>query len=69
MSLHDSPLLQEHKHLVNERIKEISEPLINGKCSTLEEYKKKTGQINGLKQSLELMTQAIKAYANDDDEE
>ena len=69
MSIQDSPLLTEHRHLVNERIREIGNPLINGQCLTIEEYKKKTGMIQGLKISLELMSQAVKTYTNDDNEE
>ena len=69
MSISASPLLQEFKHLVKERIKEVSDVLANGKCTSFEEYKKKTGQIQGLAQSLELMTQAIKTYTHDEDDE
>lgn len=69
VSIEDAPLLQEHKHLVLKRIKEATNYLTQSKCTSFDEYKKQCGIIAGLRQSLDLMTEAIKTYTNDDDEE
>ena len=69
MSIKDSPLLQEHRHLVNERIKEITGLMADGKCTSFDDYKKKSGIISGLYQSIALMEKAIKVYTQDSDED
>lgn len=69
MSLQDNPLLLEFKFQVKERIKDITQSICTGKCTSFDDYRNKVGRIEGLNQSLELMSTAIKDYMNDEDEE
>lgn len=68
-ALLDHPFIEEHRHLVKTRVTELSRYINDGKCTSFDEYKKKTGVIEGLRLSLELMVKASKTYANDGDDE
>ena len=57
------------KQGIQEEIERLKETLELGVCSTYDEYKYLVGQIQGLKQSRDILTIMIKKRLDDDDEE
>ena len=43
--------------------------MADGKCTSFDDYKKKSGIISGLYQSIALMEKAIKVYTQDSEED
>jgi hypothetical protein len=52
-------LAKELKKIIDARIDELRMNVSSGMLDSMEEYKKQTGQIEGLKAALELIEQAI----------
>ena len=52
-------LARELRKLVDARIEELRDNIASGFLTDMTEYKRQTGQIEGLKASLELLEQAI----------
>lgn len=67
MSLRDDPLILEHKGQLEIRVREITEYIANGKCSSYDDYKRHVGVIRGMNISLEVMADVIKNYGDEDD--
>lgn len=65
----NSPILSEHKALTEFRISDLKEHLASGRCKSFDDYKRITGTISGLNESLEIMNEAKKAYLKDDFED
>lgn len=65
----NSPILQEYKHLIDERIEEIKTHLATAKCKSFDEYKLQCGKIDGLRLSKDIMRQAIKNCSNEFDKD
>ena len=66
MSIKDDPIILEHKHKNDVRIREITEYVMKGSCSSYEEYKKHVGIVRGIQISNELMDEVIKDYGKDE---
>lgn len=65
MSLHDDPIIKAFEHRIKGKISDMSEYLASGKCSTFDDYKRRTGMIAGLDESLNILDDIIKNYTND----
>lgn len=62
-----SPLIDDIQLLINDHIKELTIIVASGSCKSIEQYKDRCGQIDGLNRALEIIAKAEKAYINDDD--
>lgn len=69
MSIKDDPILKEHEFQLNERISQITEYMLSGKCSSYDDYKKHVGLIRGIIISIEIMDDVIKTFKQDDDDQ
>lgn len=69
MSLHDDPLIVQIKLFINDEIEKIANSLANGTAGNFEDYKRQCGKIQGLRQSLAIVDDAIDLYVNDEDED
>ena len=68
MSLQDDPLIQQFKFDVNQRIADLVDAIAKGSM-TQDAYKKNCGEVAGLKLSLLMLDETIKAYTTGDDED
>jgi hypothetical protein len=70
MSISDDPLILAIKARINSRIETEARIVTEGKCSTLEDYKRRTGMITGFYESLANIDDVVKNFGHeiDDDE-
>jgi len=69
MSLDSDPLIIDLRDKINEQISHVSEWLVDGKCSNMEEYRKQTGKVIGFRAALVLLEEVIANYGHDEDED
>jgi len=69
MSLQDDPLIIQIKLFINDEIAKIANSLANGSAGSFDDYKKQCGRIQGLRQSLAIVDDAIELYVNDEDDD
>ena len=67
MPLKDDPLIKEFTRRVNEAVKKETESVAMGDCTNFESYRQKVGVIKGLNKALELMSETITKYTDDDE--
>jgi len=67
MPIKDDPLIKEFTRRVNEAVKKETESVAMGDCANLESYRQKVGVIKGLNKALELMSETIAKYTDDDE--
>ena len=67
MSIRNDPRIVAFEYKVTEQIDEIGKFVISGKCATYDEYKKKCGEIEGLKKSVTIMVDVLKNYLDEDE--
>lgn len=61
--------IQAYRHDVADEIARLESTVTSGFCPSFEDYRHKTGRIEGLKDSLRRLDETIKTYVEDDADE
>lgn len=69
MAITDDPRVKEFQLRIKAQVKEHVDYMAQGKCQTYDDYKRRVGLITGLELSLETLTEVLKTFDPDRDDD
>lgn len=66
MSFHDDPLIQAIRRGIQEKIADLGAGVAKGQCASFDDYKRRTGMINGLDMAALIIDEIVKGYGEEE---
>ena len=69
MALRDDPRIVEFEAQVRIKAEELTAFIIDGRCTSYDDYKRRTGQIKGLHDAVDIMREVLTNYGKEDQDD